>query len=100
MRSIFANTYLDASILPTGFIDWSPSHYNNPPPTLQAEFENFGPGFNATARAKSLFDVQLNATAWAKYSSPAEVFQFVSTTGKDGVVGGRFGNVGWIDFGA
>jgi hypothetical protein len=88
MRAIFANTYLDASILPTGYIDWNPSRYDNL--TLQAEFENFGPGFNATARAASLFDVQLTRAQWAPYSSPADVFQFPNT--------GAFGNDGWVDY--
>jgi Pectinesterase len=42
MRAIFANTYMDASILPTGYIDWNPLRYSNL--TLQAEFENSGQG--------------------------------------------------------
>jgi pectin methylesterase-like acyl-CoA thioesterase len=88
MRSIFANTYMDASILPTGFIDWNPSRYDNL--TLQAEFENFGPGFNASARAASLFDVQLTRAQWSPYSSPADVFQFPDT--------GAFGNDAWVDY--
>ena len=88
MRAIFANTYLDASILSTGFIDWSPSRYNNY--TLQAEYGDFGPGFNATGRALSKYDVQLNETEWEQYSSPAAVFQYPFS--------GRFGNVGWIDW--
>jgi hypothetical protein len=88
MRSIFANTYMDASILPTGFIDWNPARYNNLTP--QAEFENFGPGFNASARAASLFDVQLTRAQWSPYSSPADVFQFPGT--------GAFGNDEWVDY--
>lgn len=88
MRSIFSYTYLDASILSTGFIDWqSPPRYDNR--TFQAEYRNYGPGYNATGRAISLFDVQLTAAAYAPYSSPALVFQTPE---------GKFGNIGWIDF--
>ena len=89
MRSIFAKTYLDKSILSTGFIDWNPSRYNNY--TVQAEYHDYGPGYNATGRAISKFDVQLTWEEYEPYSSPALVFQY-----PDG--SGRFGNVGWIDF--
>jgi pectin methylesterase-like acyl-CoA thioesterase len=87
MRSIFARTYLDSSILSTGFIDWNPSRYNNY--TLQAEYHDYGPGYNATGRAISKFDVQLTDAEYAPYSSPALVFQTPD---------GKFGNVGWIDW--
>lgn len=92
MRSIFARTYLDDSILPTGYIDWAPSRYNASNgnySTVQAEYKNYGPGYNATARALSLFDVQYNDSEWAPYSSPAEVFQDPE---------GKFGDVSWVDF--
>jgi outer membrane receptor for ferric coprogen and ferric-rhodotorulic acid len=89
MRSIFARTYLDASILPTGFIDWNPARYDNY--TVQAEYRDYGSGFNATARAAAKFDVQLNESSYAPYSSPEKVFQFQGT--------GKFGNTGWIDQG-
>jgi hypothetical protein len=88
MRAIFANTYMDASIQPTGYIDWNPSRYSNL--TLQAEFKNFGPEFNAIARAAALFYTQLTKAQWSPYSSPAEVFQFPDT--------GAFGNDAWVDY--
>jgi len=88
MRSIFARTYLDKSILSTGFIDWNPPRYNNY--TFFAEFHDFGPGYNATGRAISQFDVQLTPAQYAPYSSPALVFQYPNS--------GKFGNVGWIDW--
>jgi hypothetical protein len=66
MRSIFAKTYLDGSILSTGFIDWNPARYNSY--TLQAEYHNYGPGYNATGRAIAKFDVQLTDRQWAEYS--------------------------------
>jgi len=88
MRAIFARTYLDNSILSTGYIDWNPARYT-PNLTLQAEYKNFGPGYNATGRAIARFDVQLTDRQWAEYSSPGEVFQTPE---------GRFGNTRWIDW--
>jgi hypothetical protein len=74
MRAIFARTYLDASILSTGYIDWAGTpRYSNL--TLQAEYKTYGPGYNSTGRAISLFDVQLTDRQYEPYSSPAKVFQ-------------------------
>jgi len=78
---------MDASILSTGFIDWSGTpRYSNL--TLQAEYENYGPGYNVTAREKSLFDKQLTSEEWAVYDGPEKVFLFED---------GRAGNTKWID---
>lgn len=60
--------------------------------TLQAEYMNFGPGYNATGRALSLFDTVLTEEQFAPFSSPAEVFAYEDT--------GVFGYTGWIDFDA
>jgi len=90
MRSIFAYTYLDASILSTGFIDWAGTPRYTPNLTLQAEYKNYGPGYNVTGRAISKFDVQLTESQWDVYSSPVKVFQDPK---------GAFGDVGWIDWG-
>lgn len=87
MRAIFARTYLDASILNTGFIDWVPSRYSNW--TTQAEYKDYGPGFNKTARATANFTVQLTDKEYEPYSTPQKVFQTPE---------GKFGNVGWIDW--
>lgn len=105
MRSIFSFTFLDASILPTGFIDWDPPRYTDGMAntsvnnwgfpefaTIQAEYQNFGPGFNVTGRKASLFDRQLSEQEFKPFSSPEEVFAFEDD--------GKFGNVGWIDFDA
>ncbi|PVH89684.1 carbohydrate esterase family 8 protein [Cadophora sp. DSE1049] len=86
-RSIFARTYLDNSILSTGYIDWNPARYSNW--TLQAEYKNYGPGFNVTGREIAQFDIQLTNRQWSVYSSPKKVFQTRE---------GRFGNTDWIDF--
>jgi hypothetical protein len=91
MRAVFANTYMDASVLPAGYIDWAPAKYSENL-TLQAEFGNFGPGFNASARAGALFDRQLTRAEWSPYSSPADVFQFPDT--------GAFGNDACVDYDA
>lgn len=86
-RSIFARDYLDSSILSTGYIDWNPARYSNW--TLQAEYKNYGPGFNVTGREIAQFDVQLRDKQWSVYSSPKKVFQTRE---------GTFGNTDWIDF--
>lgn len=86
-RSIFARTYLDDSILPAGYIDWSGGRYNNY--TLQAEYHDFGPGFNASARATANFTVQLTPKQYEPYSSAHKVF--LTPDGKPG-------NDGWVDY--
>jgi hypothetical protein len=87
MRAIFAKTYLDKSILPAGYIDWNPARYNNY--TMQAEYKDYGPGYNASARAAANFTIQLTDKEYEPYSTPAKVFQTPE---------GKFGNVGWIDW--
>ncbi|TVY85645.1 putative pectinesterase A, partial [Lachnellula willkommii] len=87
MRAIFARTYLDSSILSTGYIDWVPARYT-PNLTLQAEYKNYGPGYNVSGRASALSDVQLTDRQWGVYDEPGKVFQTPE---------GTFGNTGWID---
>jgi len=89
MRAIFARTYMDDSILSTGFVDWEGTPRYTPNLTLQAEFKNLGPGYNVTGRAISMFDVQLTDEEWSVYDSPGKVFQTPE---------GRFGNTEWIDW--
>lgn len=91
-RSIFARTCEDASIRSSGYIDWVNKGVENYTPgvTLQAEFETYGPGWNATGRVAGGWDTILNETVWKEYDEPAKVFQF-------GYVGGGFGYVHWID---
>lgn len=102
MRSIFSYTYLDASILPAGYFDWAPDRYTNGTAnhtdsnwgfnelaTIQAEYMNYGPGWNLTAREASPYDRILTPTQFAEFSSPKKIFQFPD---------GRFGNYKWIDF--
>ncbi|KAK4620200.1 putative pectinesterase A [Fulvia fulva] len=88
-RSIFSNSYLDDSILPAGYIEWSTTeprvHFN----TTMAEYHTYGPGFNATARAASNVTIELTTQQYEPYSTPEKVFQFPFT--------GTFGNTAWID---
>lgn len=87
MRAIFARTEMDASILPSGFIDWSGTpRYDSL--TLQAEYMNYGPGWNLTAREESAFDTVLTEKEWEEYDAPDKVFLFEN---------GRDRNTRWID---
>ena len=55
-----------------------------------AEYKDYGPGFNLTAReAASNVTIELTDEQYAPYSSPAKVFQYPFS--------GEFGNVAWID---
>ncbi|KAL2811967.1 pectin lyase fold/virulence factor [Aspergillus granulosus] len=84
-RSIFARTYLDATIRDSGYILWQAPITNQ---TLMAEYKNYGPGFDVEARREYNYSVLLDRTAWSEYSSPKKVFLTED---------GKKGNVGWID---
>ncbi|EMC92708.1 carbohydrate esterase family 8 protein [Baudoinia panamericana UAMH 10762] len=89
-RSIFALSYLDDSIQPNGYIEWSSSDPRVNFNTTMAEFHDFGPGFNLTAReAASNVTIEMTPKEYAPYSTPALVFQYPFS--------GAFGNVAWID---
>ncbi|KAE8335502.1 hypothetical protein BDV24DRAFT_155955 [Aspergillus arachidicola] len=88
-RSVFARTSEDASIIPAGYIDWivdGDGRLNKD--TVMAEYKAFGPGFNATGRRDGNVTIVMDDKEYARYSSPARVFQYPD---------GRFGNIGWID---
>ncbi|KAL4873540.1 hypothetical protein BDV12DRAFT_80294 [Aspergillus spectabilis] len=89
-RSIFAKSYEDGSIAPSGYIDWvvdGESRLTNE--TLMAEYNVFGPGFNATGRASTNASIVLNSKGYSPYDSPRKVFQ---------TSGGKPGNIEWIDW--
>ncbi|KAJ5692245.1 hypothetical protein N7462_001668 [Penicillium macrosclerotiorum] len=90
-RSIFARSFEDGSIEPSGYIDWVVSGVARYEPgvTLMAEYEVYGPGFNATGRKEGNVTTELGSAGWKPYSEPARVFQNQA---------GVFGNVGWIDW--
>lgn len=88
-RSIFANTYLDESILPAGYIAWSASDPRVNANTTMAEYKDYGPGWNETARRASNVTIVMDDKLYAPYSSVDKVFQYPFE--------GRFGNTAWID---
>ncbi|OSS52381.1 hypothetical protein B5807_02281 [Epicoccum nigrum] len=88
-RSIFANTYLDDSIEPNGYIEWSASEPRVNANTTMAEFKTHGPGFNATGRAESKVSIVMDKRQYEPYSTADKVFQFPFT--------GEGGNTKWID---
>lgn len=91
-RSIFANNLLDDSIQPNGYIEWSSTDPRVNNYTFQAEYQDYGPGFNLTARlANYPITLELTADQYAAYDSPEKVFQYAD---------GRFNNTAWIDYSA
>lgn len=54
-----------------------------------AEYQDYGPGFNAPARAASNVTIELIPEQYEAYSTPEKVFQFPFA--------GTFGNTAWID---
>jgi pectinesterase len=90
-RSIFARSYEDGSIEPSGYIDWVVSGVARfeEGVTLMAEYQAYGPGFNATGRAEGGVTTVLKKKAYEAYSTPQKVFQ-----NQEGV----FGDTKWIDW--
>jgi pectin methylesterase-like acyl-CoA thioesterase len=91
-RSIFANTYLDASIKPSGYISWGTTDPRVSNLTNLAEYMTYGPGWNKTGRAQGGVTRVLTERQWQPYSSPAKVFQFFKS--------GKPGNTAWVDWNA
>jgi hypothetical protein len=85
-RSIFMNTYFDASILPAGYVDWNGERFNNQ--TFMATYKDFGPGYDLEAEKTSNRTIVLDKKAVSPYDAPTDVF-----ADEDG----DFGNVWWID---
>jgi len=60
--------------------------------TTQAEYQVYGPGFNATGRAEAVEEgitIEMTAEQYAPYSTLQDVFQYPFS--------GEFGNTAWID---
>lgn len=87
-RSIFANTYLDNSILPAGYIIWTATDTRFANTTLEAVYNNNGPGNNVTAQLASNVTITLDTEEYEAYSTPAKVFITPE---------GDTGNTAWID---
>ncbi|KAL1296801.1 hypothetical protein AAFC00_004430 [Neodothiora populina] len=89
-RSIFANTHLDDSIQPSGYIEWSASDVRVNANTTMAEYNDFGPGFDAEGRALAAdVTIELTDAQYTPYSTLEDIFQFPFS--------GKFGNTKWID---
>ncbi|CCM00222.1 uncharacterized protein FIBRA_02250 [Fibroporia radiculosa] len=89
-RSIFAYTYLDNSIEPSGYIPWAGVaggriDFN----TTMAEFRDYGPGFNLTGREEAGITQLMTPEEYAPYDRVEKVFQYPFS--------GEYGNVAWID---
>ena len=92
MRSILSNNYLDDSINPAGYIIWQSTDPRVDNTTQMFEYQDYGPGFNLTAR-QAAYPVtkEMSAAQFELYDSPLKVFQYLN---------GSFGNTAWIDFSA
>jgi pectin methylesterase-like acyl-CoA thioesterase len=88
-RSIFANCYVDDSIQPNGYIEWSTTDPRVNASTTMAEYKDHGPGLNETARLASNVTIVMDKKQYEPYSTLEKVFQFPNS--------GKFGNTAWID---
>lgn len=86
-RSIFMDSYLDASIDPDGYIIWAGSpNFNNY--TFMATWRDHGPGNNETAQRLSGVTLVLDDEDVKPYRRPADVFITPEGTPR---------NIEWID---
>ncbi|KAK6068594.1 pectinesterase family protein [Seiridium cupressi] len=89
-RSLFANTYFDASILPAGYTPWSGATNGNIGiNTTMAVYDVYGPGYNEAAEAASNVTLIFDEEEAQPYLSPQDVFMTED---------GSQPNVAWIDF--
>ncbi|OJJ07733.1 hypothetical protein ASPVEDRAFT_46967 [Aspergillus versicolor CBS 583.65] len=84
-RSIFARSYEDGMIRDSGYVLWQAPITEQ---TLMGEYENFGPGWDVSARREYNYSILLGEETWNRYNSPAKVFLTEE---------GTPGNVEWID---
>ncbi|KAJ9155183.1 Pectinesterase [Pleurostoma richardsiae] len=87
-RSIFMDSYLDATVRPGGYVEWSSSEPRVTNYTFMATWEDYGPGWNETAERLSGVTLVLDDEQVRPYRWPVDVFQTPD---------GEGGNVGWID---
>ncbi|KAK7997389.1 hypothetical protein PG989_005429 [Apiospora arundinis] len=73
-RSIFMKSYLDASILPAGYIKWQATDPRFDAATLEAVYRNQGPGYDEAAMAASNVTTVLGDQSVKPYADPREVF--------------------------
>jgi pectin methylesterase-like acyl-CoA thioesterase len=86
-RSIFARTYLDASIRPSGYVAWSATDPRVDNGTFMAEYGSYGPGWDEEGRKAGNVTRVLDTRQWEPYDSPKKVFR--DSDGRE--------SVSWID---
>lgn len=87
-RTIYMETYFDASIKPAGFIIWSTSTPRVDNGTHMSTWNDYGPGYNRTAELLSNVTLVLDDREVAPYRYPVDVFQDQN---------GNFPDIWWID---
>lgn len=87
-RSIFMDSYLDSSILPAGYIEWSTTLPRVDNYTFMATYDDYGAGWDPAAEEASNITLVLNDTEVAPYRWPVDVFLESN---------GTAGNIWWID---
>ncbi|KAK7927389.1 pectinesterase [Apiospora marii] len=74
-RSVFLGSYLDASILPAGYIKWQDTDPRfDSATTLEAVYRNQGPGYDEGVMAASTVTTVLDDKSVKPYASPRDVF--------------------------
>ncbi|KUI57599.1 Putative pectinesterase 11 [Cytospora mali] len=87
-KSVFMDSYFDASILPAGYIDWSTTDPRVNNYTFMATWDNYGPGWNVSAERASNVTRVLDDDEVEPYRWPVDVF--LTSTGEPA-------NIWWID---
>jgi pectin methylesterase-like acyl-CoA thioesterase len=87
-RTVYMDSYFDASVKAQGFIEWSSSDPRVDNYTFMATWNCSGPGYNATAEAASAVTKVLTDEEVEPYRYPADVFQSQDD---------QFGYTKWID---
>lgn len=74
-RSVFLDSYMDTSILPAGYTKWRDTdpRFDNAT-TLEAVYQNHGPGYDEGAMAANNVTTVLDDKAVRPYASPRKVF--------------------------
>ncbi|KAF9879418.1 pectinesterase [Colletotrichum karsti] len=87
-RSIFMESYFDASIKPEGYIPWGTTDPRTNNVTFMAVYNDSGPGWTPDQMAAGGVTVVLNETDVEPYRDPVDVFQTED---------GKPGFISWID---
>ncbi|KAK8119323.1 pectinesterase [Apiospora kogelbergensis] len=74
-RSVFQGSYLDASVLPAGYIKWQDTDPRfDAATTVEAVYRNLGPGYDEATMAASNVTVVLDDNVAKQYATPRDVF--------------------------